>query len=73
MTQSIQNIDLFKDSIYQPANNCIDRIDVKKHLSASTLKKKQKYMPSWDISEQYQLTLHSIKGLSCDINKSVEV
>lgn len=79
--QAKMNVELFRKSIYATLPPIEDRSggivakDKKQRPPASTctLKKKQKFISSWDIRQQLQITIHGIKGLNCDMNKAVEV
>lgn len=83
--QAKTNVELFKRSIYITALQIEDRSggivaakDKKLRppsstTCTSTLKKKQKFISSWDIKQQLQITIQGIKGLNCDMNKAVEV
>lgn len=78
--QAKTNVDMFKRSIYKlPQIADERRLNEAKIRTASisastcTLKKKQKVTSAWDVNEQFQITIHAIKGLNCDMNKAVEV
>lgn len=71
VTQPTQNVALFSESIYQVRS--IKDLAKIQTPSTYTLKKRQRQVSSWDIvKEQFQLSIHAIKGLNCDV-KSVEV
>jgi phosphatidylinositol-4,5-bisphosphate 3-kinase len=42
-------------------------------LNTSTLKKKRENICSWDVDENFQCTVHAIRGLTYDSNRSVEI
>lgn len=75
--QAKSNVDMFKRSIYQLPQIGDEHLrretKVRPVTSTCTLKKKQKVTSSWDLNEQFQITIHAIKGLNCDMNKAVEV
>lgn len=68
--QGVHNVRVFEDSIYQ-----VPEDDERKHKSSSTttLRKKVKHISSWNVAEQFEITLHSIKKLNCDTSRTVEV
>lgn len=75
--QAKSNVDMFRRNIYDVPAITDDRksneLKSRSTTSTCTLKKKQKQTSSWDIKQQFQISIQSIKGLNCDINKSVEV
>lgn len=73
--QAKTNVDMFKRSIYKLPQLADERREAKVRpvTSTCTLKKKPKVTSSWDLNEQFQITIHAIKGLNCDMNKAVEV
>lgn len=74
VTQPTQNVPLFAESIYKDAPMIVEEKKEIRSQSSSTytLKKRQRNVSSWDIQQQFQLTIHAIKGLNCDV-KAVEV
>lgn len=78
VTQPTQNVPLFSESIYLvPSTLLADDLSKKEAKvqttpSTYTLKKRQNLKSSWGIEQQFQLSIHAIKGLNCDV-KSVEV
>lgn len=70
--QAKQNVDMFRNSIYETS---LPKLEDRKNdsnygASTRTLDTKQ---TSWDIKQQLQICIHEIKGLNCDTNKAVEV
>ncbi|GAB0088558.1 phosphatidylinositol 4,5-bisphosphate 3-kinase catalytic subunit delta isoform [Sergentomyia squamirostris] len=80
VTQSIKNLSVFEEIIYQAPeslerlnHNNKNRATLQHHNSTTTLRKKTKYILSWDVEERFTCTINQIKDLNCDINRTVEV
>lgn len=75
VTQPIQNVAVFKESIYQaPAAIMDEKRDFEIKLPTThTLKKREQHISSWTITNKFQIKIIAIKGLNCDVNKDVEV
>lgn len=74
VTQPLQNVAIFKQSIYQVPGEAIT--DEKKDFelkmpSTYTLKKREQHVSSWTITNKFEIHIHEIKGLN--VNKDVEV
>lgn len=83
ITLPIQNVAIFKESIYQrcsvaeaAAAITADKHDIAVRLPTTThtLKKREQHVTSWSIVQKFQIHIHAIRGLNCDVsNKEVEV
>lgn len=76
MPQPLQNVAIFKESIYQvpSASTTDEKKDLEIKLpSTYTLKKREQHISSWTITNKFEIKIHAIRGLNCDTNKDVEV
>lgn len=71
ITQPV-NVGIFTENIYKVSLTVMDE-KTKFELPSTQTLKKQPYVSSWAIAEKFQITLHSIQGLNCDMSKETEV
>lgn len=72
VTQCVSNVKVFEDDDMLYAIGDDERKDFKQ-TSTCTLRKKTKYLSSWNIDDRFQITIKSIVGLNCDTNRAVEI
>lgn len=74
VVQPMQHVDVFEESIYESPDLYLGTSmdDSKRQTSTCTLKKKQKHVSSYDIEDNFEITIHSIERLNCDSNRTVE-
>lgn len=75
VTQPIQNVAIFKESIYQVPSAIMDeKKDFEIKIPPTTLTKRElQHVSSWTVTEKFQIKIHAIKGLNCDKNKETDV
>uniref|UniRef100_A0A1Y1N7Q3 PI3K-RBD domain-containing protein n=1 Tax=Photinus pyralis TaxID=7054 RepID=A0A1Y1N7Q3_PHOPY len=72
VTTSVHSVPMLIENDYEKINH-LDNKKPRSSFSTLTLRKKGKHKSSWNIEENFAITLCTISGLNCDTKRNVEI